>query len=236
MSERDEEVEFEIESDTESRSGNSRTRGRSEGTLADELGRIDVMTTPDGYVEGRITDLYEVDDRTVRLVATLPHGRSVPFDLEKPIPWSREFLLARIVADVGYDAASIEHAVGEPVYLARADDAEPGDWSWWSASARDVGTAVLSRVGERFALDVDRAPEWRLVDPAERVDRSDRDAGVSLERSSAVAVALFGSLTAVLGAAYGATGDLALSAATLAYAAPGLALVAIALVVLAPAD
>ncbi|EMA36329.1 hypothetical protein [Halobiforma nitratireducens] len=156
-----------------------RRRGyASETDLADELGRIDVMTTPDGYVEGRITDLETVDETTVEVVIALPHGETVSFPLEKPIPWSREFLLARIVEDVGYDAASIDHVVGEPVYLQRTDleDDTADTDDWWVASLEDAGDALLSSLsGGRYRLEHDTAPEWRLVDPLERPDPTTDD-------------------------------------------------------------
>ncbi len=74
------------------------------------------MTTPEGYVEGRITDITTIDATTVRLTTVLPHGETVSFDLDKPIPWSNDFLLTRLVEEIGYDAASIDHIVGEPIY------------------------------------------------------------------------------------------------------------------------
>ncbi len=212
-------------------SGDSRST-RETDVIADELGRIDVMTTTEGYVESRITGLTAVDEHTVRLDVRLPHGTSVSFDLEKPIPWSREFLLARVVEDVGYDAASIDHVVGERVYVARADVGDDAAFSWWTASARDLGRTLFARVGKRLDLQVRRTAEWQLVDPRERVDEDDGTGPSNLVEPAAVAGILIGAALAVIGAVVGATGGFALAGSVLAYALPGLALIVLGLAVL----
>lgn len=211
------------------------TAYRSESDLADELGRIDVMTTPEGYVEGRIIDVATVDATTVRLAVSLPHGESVSFTLDKPIPWSDEFLLARLIEDVGYDAASIDHVVGEPVYLQRTD-LEPEDddwWAWSSAPTRADGwnALVSSLSGGRYRLERDVEPEWRLVDPLERPDTR-ADADESIDDLVGVGLVLLGTVLAALGAVVGATGGVVLSGAVVGYALVGLLVVLFGLAVL----
>ncbi|MFC3957443.1 hypothetical protein [Halovivax cerinus] len=186
-------------------------RSDSGRALADELGRIDVRTTPEGHVEGTITDLTEVDDRTVRLDVRLPHDRTTSFDLAKPIPWSREFLLARIVEDLGYRAASIDHVVGESVAVERVDDAEEPA-SWWSATASELGVALFTRMGERFDLEVTTAAEWRLVDPRDRVAARTRPR-LSRTQAAGAATVLLGTMLAAVGAALVAAGGTWLSIA-----------------------
>ncbi|WP_255192296.1 hypothetical protein [Natronobeatus ordinarius] len=208
--------------------------GSSDRSLGDELGRIDLLTTPEGYVEGRVTDLTSLDATTVRLEVTLPHEETVSFTLEKPIPWSREFLLARIVEDVGYDAASIDHLLGESIYLVRTDagptaDEEPADW--WTTLVRATGEVALATLSDRFRLEDRHGPEWRLVDPLERPDRTDDDEG-SLE-TAAIGLVLLGVLVAVAGAIVGATGGLVLSPAAVGYALPGFLLALLGLYALA---
>lgn len=185
--------------------------------LEDELGRIGVSTTEEGYVEGRIVALEPLDETTVRLAVSLPHDEVVEFDLEKPIPWSEAFLLARIVEDIGYDAASISHVVGERVLLARTDvgpaaaDLER-DRRWLRDPARLVGDAVLSSLGSRYRLEEQCRPEWRLVDPRDRRPETD-DGSWSLVdpwRLGAVLLAL-APVVAAIGVAYGLTGGVALS-------------------------
>ncbi|WP_254861684.1 hypothetical protein [Halovivax gelatinilyticus] len=215
------------------REGNDGDPTRATDALADELGRIDVMTTPEGYVEGRITDLAEIDEHTVRLDVALPHGRPVTFELDKPIPWSRAFLLCRIVEDVGYDAASIDHVVGEPVYVERADLDDTSEFTWWSASAGDVGRSLFARMGSRLDLSVRPTPEWELVDPRVRVDEFDGRTDVVPIRPAAYAAVVVGCLLAIAGALVGATGGLAISAGVLAYVLPGLGLLLAGLALLA---
>lgn len=214
------------------RTGNGVSASRRDSQLADELGRVDVMTTPEGHVEATISDVVDVDERTVRLAVRLPHGPETTFDLEKPIPWSDEYLLARIVADVGYDAASIDHVVGESVYLERTDGDEPESVSWWSASATELGRAAAARLAERYDLRVSNAGEWRLVDPRERSAATTTDPRSNWRRSIAVAVAFLGGLFAVLGAVVVAAGGVAVPMSVLAAALPGLAVLAAALAVL----
>ncbi|WP_049928199.1 hypothetical protein [Halopiger goleimassiliensis] len=208
-----------------------RPRYPPETDLADELGRIDVMTTPEGYVEGRITDLTTVDETTVRLTASLPHGETVSFTLEKPIPWSREFLLARIVEDAGYDAASIDHAVGEPVYLQRTDLEEDDADDWWSPSLQAAGDALLSSLsGGRYRLERETGPEWRLVDPLERPHRTDGDAAATpREALLGAGIVVFGVVIAAVGAVIGATGGLVLSSGVVGAVLLGLLIVTLGL-------
>lgn len=201
-----------------------------ERRLEDELGRIDLLTTPEGYVEGRVTELTAIDETSVRLEVALPHDERVAFTLEKPIPWSEEFLLARIVEDVGYDAASVGHLVGETVYLTRTDvgpEADEDD-DWLSASIRATGDAVLASLSpalsDRFGFETDRSPQWRLVDPLERPD-PDEDDRFSGTTAIATAAIVLGVIAAVFGAIVGATGELVVSATILAAILPGLVLV-----------
>ncbi|WP_247730865.1 hypothetical protein [Halovivax limisalsi] len=244
MTERDD-VEIEIDDGapanerTESRRDGSSsdvadtaTPHRRDSALADELGRVDVMTTPEGHVEATVTDVVDVDGRTVRLAVRLPHGRETTFDLEKPIPWSDEYLLARIVAAAGYDAASIDHVVGESVYLERVSDDDPESISWWSASAAELGRAAAARLAERYDLRVSTTGEWRLVDPRERADATADAPRSGRWRPVAVAAAFLGGLVAVLGAVVAATGSLAVPTTALGAALPGLVLLVIALTVL----
>ncbi|APX98296.1 hypothetical protein BB347_15705 [Natronorubrum daqingense] len=200
----------------------------SEGALADELGRVDVMTTPEGYVEGRITDVAGLDPTTVELTVALPHGETVSFPLEKPIPWSREFLLARLVEDVGYDAASIDHIVGEPVYVQRTD-LEPDDEEWWTweSSLQTASDALLSSLsGGRYRLERAQAPEWRLVDPLERPEsKTEPDSELRTDERLGIAFVLVGTLVAAIGGVLGATGTLVVSTSVVGAIALGLSIV-----------
>ena len=214
---------------------NRRPRGGprhgSEHDLADELGRIDVKTTPEGYVEGRITDLTAVDATTIGLTIALPHGESVAFELDKPIPWSNDFLLSRLVEDIGYDAASIDHIVGEPVYLVRTDPDTEQDWRSASLqTATDVLVSSLS--GGRYRLEPAADPQWRLVDPLERPAATETDATDTTRDRPGVGLVLLGTIVAAIGAVVGATGDLVVSAAMLGGVAIGLLVVLFGLVVL----
>ncbi|ELZ01905.1 hypothetical protein C482_05937 [Natrialba chahannaoensis JCM 10990] len=224
------------------------THHPQEGPLADELGRIDVMTTPEGYVEGRITDVTALDETTVDLTVSLPHGEVIAFELEKPIPWSEDFLLARLIEDVGYDAASIDHAVGEPVYLARTDlsaaeteagaDTATATGDWWMTTVHAASDALLSSLSRgRYRLERADEPEWRLVDPLERPDATTdtKDDGVTTELLG-TGLILFGTLVAAAGAVFGATGALVVSSAVLAYALLGVLLVLAGIVVVLDRD
>ncbi|MWV40336.1 hypothetical protein [Natrialba sp. INN-245] len=179
--------------------------------LEEELGRIDLETTPDGYVEGRVSALESVDETRVRLEVTLPHGERVEFLLEKPIPWSTEFLLARIVEDVGYDATSISHVVGERIPLKRIDleDDVADGHDWKTTTVHAVGEVLLSSLGGRFHLAERRSPEWRLVDPLERRTLEDDDGGREITRGFGMLLVLSSPLIAAAGVA--TTGGIALS-------------------------
>ncbi|MCU4926239.1 hypothetical protein OB905_09615 [Halobacteria archaeon AArc-dxtr1] len=230
----DEEVEVEIEpgSDDADRDRSRTTPGRPRGRdsdLADELGRISIQSTPEGYVRGRITDLEPVDATTVRLVVALPHGRSAVFALAKPIPWSRDFLFARLVEHLGYDAASVDHVVGETVYVARTDLEEEDGGTW--ADLREPVRAATALLGGRFG-EPETGPTWRLVDPRELPDPDEEtDSERSIAAVAAVAVAL-GALTAAAGAVVGATGALTVPVAAVLYALPGLVIALVGLAVL----
>ncbi len=170
--------------------------------LGDELGRLDLATTDDGYVEALITDLESIDETTICLTVRLPHDQLVAFDLEKPIPWSREFLFARLVEDVGYDAASVDHLVGERVYLKRTDLGEEAPKPTWLESIQTAGGTMLSAVAD--GLIHTEGPQWRLVDPRERRP----EPADSSERTVTIATTLVvgGVLLAALGSVIGATG------------------------------
>lgn len=247
--ERDEgtEIEIEVERDRPSdstrepsaRDSGPRAASDPDSTadrLGDELGRVDLRTTPEGYVEGRVTDLESVDGRTVRLEVSLPHGEVTTFDLEKPIPWSREFLLARIVEDVGYDASSIDHLVGESVYLTRADLEDAEEEDWLAASMRAANEALAASLPPWLAAvvggEADHGPEWRLVDPRERPEPPAEGLDPETVVALAAGAILLGALFAILGAVVGATGGLAVSAGTLGYALPGFLLVLVGLAAL----
>ncbi|ELY87226.1 hypothetical protein [Natrialba taiwanensis] len=212
----------------------------TETDLADELGRIDVMTTPEGYVEGRITDVTAIDATTVALTVSLPHGETRSFTLEKPIPWSEEFLLARLVADIGYDAASIDHIIGEPVYLVRTDvrpETPPNETGtepdWWATSLQAASDAILSSLsGGRYRIETTTEPEWQLVDPLDRPDASPTESTDTTADLVGTGLILAGTITAAAGAVVGATGELVVSSSVLASLILGLMVVLTGLVVL----
>jgi hypothetical protein len=134
--------------------------------IADELGRTDLRTTEEGYVEAEVTNLQERDDDTIELTVQLPSGEEPTFALEKPLPWSDSFLFARIVEDAGYDAASIEHIVGETVYLERVDHPESGPSL--SGERQPVPVQILDTLfGLSAGAQSGPSREWRLVDPDE---------------------------------------------------------------------
>ena len=201
-------------------------RTSPERRLEDELGRIGLLTTPEGYVEGRVAGLFERDATTVTLEVSLPHDQVVEFDLEKPIPWSREFLLARIVEDVGYDASSLGHLVGESIYVARTDagpTADDEDPKWWIPATKSVGNVLLSALGNRYRLEEDPHPKWRLVDPLERPAPSDSENEGFVETISVLAL-LLGTLLGIVGAVVWATGGLVITGSLVGYVLPGIAI------------
>ncbi|WP_255170678.1 hypothetical protein [Natrononativus amylolyticus] len=233
MTDRDDgEIEIEIEREgstderTEPAVGDDDSVDDSADRLADELGRVHLRTTPEGYVEGRVTDLESTDATTVWLAVELPHGERVTFDLEKPIPWSQEFLLARIVEDVGYDASSIDHLVGESVYLVRTDVGEDADdaTDWWTLSVRTAGNAMLASLSDHLRLEDERGPEWRLVDPLERPAPPEDGLSDDLLATAALGLALLGPVVAAAGAAVGLTGGVVVSSAVVGAMLAGLAL------------
>ncbi|WP_114578136.1 hypothetical protein [Saliphagus sp. LR7] len=229
---RSDELEIEIErAERSDRDARGSDREPPERRLEDELGRIDLSTTPEGYVEGRVAAIESLDSRTVRLEVALPHGPRVGFDLEKPIPWSEEFLLARIVDDVGYDAASVGHLRGETVYLARTDAGDEGGSRWRAWLPEDSLAALPPAVRDPIdRLLAAGSPRWRLVDPAERPSPTDGTDGVSA--ATATGAVVVGAVLAALGAAVGAAGGLAVPTAAVAAALPGLVLVVAGLAVL----
>ncbi|MFP9060161.1 hypothetical protein ACLI4R_06470 [Natrialbaceae archaeon A-chndr2] len=222
----------ETESATATEADGTKTATATEPTdgpaaVGDELGRLDLRTTPEGYVEATVTDLRSVDETTVTLEVTLPHGTTTEFRLEKPIPWSREFLLARIVEDVGYEAASIEYIVGESVYVERIDRLEATEedsWGWaeWrDGIVRTSGDALLTALGGRFRLEERQTPEWRLVDPLEREPAPSEDTEGG---RIAALIVVFGALSAVVGGLV-AAGVTTIAPTLVAAVLPGLVLV-----------
>ena len=204
----------------------------SDRTLGDELGQIDVVTTPEGYVEGRVTGLESLDAGTVHLEVELPNEERVSFRLDKPIPWSREFLLARIVEDVGYDAASVDYLVGEPVFLARTDAGPAADEETedrWQAWIYDAGDSVLSVFGDRYRRENDPGPEWRLVDPLELPSREESPRSTDTDVAVSSVLVVLGAIVAVMGAVIGSTGTLTVSATAVWFALPGFALLLVGL-------
>ncbi|WP_207890211.1 hypothetical protein [Natrarchaeobius chitinivorans] len=222
------------------RSTSGTDRDSATRRLEEELGRIDLETTEAGYVEGRITGLESIDETRVLLEVTLPHGQTEEFVLEKPIPWSTEFLLARIVEDVGYDATSLSHVVGERVYLERTDLEEEagggGDLpTWLTTSAHAIGEVALSALGGRFHLEERRSPEWRLVDPLERQPIEKGGSRLDLTSGLGIVLILLAPIVAAVGVGVAVTtvGGLVLSipvaaavVASLVVALVGFALVA----------
>ncbi|MFP8889654.1 hypothetical protein ACLI4U_07765 [Natrialbaceae archaeon A-CW2] len=222
----------ETESATATEADGTKTATATEPTdgpaaVGDELGRLDLRTTPEGYVEATVTDLRSVDETTVTLEVTLPHGTTTEFRLEKPIPWSREFLLARIVEDVGYEAASIEYIVGESIYVERIDRLEATEedsWGWaeWrDGIVRTSGDALLTALGGRFRLEERQTPEWRLVDPLERETATSEDTEGG---RIAALIVVFGALSAVVGGLV-AAGVTTIVPTLVAAVLPGLVLV-----------
>ncbi|TYT61932.1 hypothetical protein [Natrialba swarupiae] len=182
--------------------------------LEEELGRIDLETTPEGYVEGRVSALESLDETRVRLEVTLPHGEVLEFVLEKPIPWSEEFLLARIVEDVGYDATSISHIVGEGIPLVRTDagaNAEDDAPDWKTTTVHAVGDVILSSLGGRYQLEERRSPEWRLVDPLERRAHEDDGGGRDIAKGLGTLLILLAPIAAAVGAIVATTGGITIS-------------------------
>ncbi|NGM68318.1 hypothetical protein G6M89_04720 [Natronolimnobius sp. AArcel1] len=177
-----------------------------ERRLEDELGRVDVSTTHDGFVEGHVVGFDSPDETTVRLEVALPHGGIVEFTLEKPIPWSEEFLLARIVDDVGYDATSISHLVDETVYVTRADLEDDPEVDWWTQPV----LAAQSSLGDWFTVDA-TGPQWRLVDPRERQTGTERSQLLDNTLGLATFLIVLAPLVAALGVAYALTGGIVLS-------------------------
>lgn len=197
--------------------------------LGDELGRLDLRTTPEGYVEATVTHLRSLDETTVALEVTLPHGTTTEFRLEKPIPWSREFLLTRIVEDVGYEAASVEYIVGESVYVERIDRleaTEEASWGWteWRDGViRTSGDVLLTALGGRFRLEERQTPEWRLVDPLEHEPATNEN---TEGRWLAALIVVFGALSAVVGGLVAASAT-TIAPTVIAAVLPGLILVAL---------
>ncbi|GAB3036888.1 hypothetical protein [Natronobiforma cellulositropha] len=235
---RDDEIEIEVETDRDEASERHERApmgspyvddDAAERALEDELGRIDLLTTPEGYVEGRVSGLTSLDESTVELEVRLPHDALVTFTLEKPIPWSSEYLFARIVEDVGYDAASVGHLVGEPVYVTRADREEEAA-SWLEALGWED---LLESLGPYVGYEPERTPQWRLVDPLERPDPPPEGLSTETVATLGTGAVLLGVVAAVVGAIVGVTGGVVLSSAVLAYALPGLVLVLVGLYALA---
>jgi hypothetical protein len=198
-------VDGQLDSDAEAGAGldldDESTWSSDAERLADELGRTSLRTTEDGYVEARVTALEERRDDTIELTVRLPTDQEVSFVLEKPIPWSEKYLFARIVDDAGYDAASVDHLVGETVLLDRiTDDAN-------ATPLPDVNSPTQSRGLLRplfeMALDTDATQEWRLVDPDERTEPQADDGRSASGRLLLATIAITLSLAGiVLGSIY----------------------------------
>ncbi|MFC6720929.1 hypothetical protein ACFQGT_00075 [Natrialbaceae archaeon GCM10025810] len=128
--------------------------------LSDELQEIALRTTDEGYVEARITDVKPLSSGRLTLTVELPTRETVTFCLEKPVPWSDEFLFARIVEDCGYGPGDVHRLEGERVYLERVSDervdpyANPTMWEFQRAfeghTREDRGCTSNG---------------WKLVDP-----------------------------------------------------------------------
>ena len=204
----------------------------ADSDLADELGRIAIRSTPEGHVEARVSALESEDETTLRLSVVLPHGRTASFVLEKPIPWSEEFLLARIVDRLGYDAASIDHVVGETVYMTRTDVGTVEETGGGFRKPYRLAADLLrTTLGGRFDGRETR-PTWRLVDPRERPDPDEATRPDDTTVPVAVVAVILGTIAAAVGAIVGTTGSLAITAAAVGYTLPGLLVMLVGLFVL----
>ncbi|MCW8172251.1 hypothetical protein D8S78_05435 [Natrialba swarupiae] len=132
--------------DTTTATGSTRPPGNSRRNWAGSTSRRRRRVR-----RGRVSALESLDETRVRLEVTLPHGEVLEFVLEKPIPWSEEFLLARIVEDVGYDATSISHIVGEGFPWCGPMRGERGRRrpDWKTTTVHAVGDVIL-----RWAADI----------------------------------------------------------------------------------
>ena len=120
--------------------------------LADDLGRVHLETIDDRRLRARVDSIVDHDESTVRVWYELPHGVRVSEDFEKPIPWSDRFAFARLVADLGYSASSVDCIEGESLTLERTIDDR------WRAEVpprhRPDPHEVAQAMGETSALTI----------------------------------------------------------------------------------
>lgn len=162
--------------------------------LADELAEISLRTTDDGLVDCRIVGVDPHGDDEIALTVALPTREPVTFTLEKPLPWSREFLFARIVEDCGYGPGDIDRLEGERIYLERTGTRP-------SAASNPRPRARRAHRGYGRPRDDEpgqRSNGWRLVDPATVTGSRD---GVSLPVDRERAVLGIGGLSVAFMAA-----------------------------------
>ena len=135
---------------------------KSTSELADELAEISLRTNDEGQVECRIVDVKPYRNDNLALTVALPTRETVTFTLKKPVPWSSDFLFARLVEDFGYGAGDIDRLEDERVYLERAE--EPNVEMF---SPRDhFRSARRGKVIPPGEESGQRSNGWKLVDPA----------------------------------------------------------------------
>lgn len=163
--------------------------------LADELQEIALRTTDDGHIECKIAGVEPDRNDRIKLSVELPTQDIVTFRLEKPVPWSEEYLFARIVDSCGYGAGDIGRLEGERIYLERADDPDIDEFTP-RAHYRSARHATPIPAGEELGQ---RSNGWKLVDPAP--EKAPRD-GVPIWKEHSLPLAVAGLTGAVVMAAH----------------------------------
>lgn len=101
---------------------------------SDEFAAIAAATVDDETIEAEIFDVEELDDGRIRLTALLPDGSKPSGVFKRPIPWSMEFPIARLVNQRGYTPSSYAELVGDPIRLRATNELgetpTEGDWAF----------------------------------------------------------------------------------------------------------
>lgn len=100
--------------------------------FTDEFAAIADATVDDRTVKAEIWELTETEGGKIKMTARLPDGSKPSRKFQKPIPWSDEFALARLVEDRGYNPSSYTALEGDEILLrSKSDPGEtPSELEW----------------------------------------------------------------------------------------------------------
>lgn len=143
----------------------------AEGTdLSDELAAIHAASVDDETIEGEIWDVDTTEDGRIRITARLPDGSKPSRTFAKPVPWSEDFAIVRLVESYGYAPSAYESMEGDAIKLhSTASAGETPDEDDWEFVIPEREPGIVERIRavarrhRRSALQYSVIVAWPLI-------------------------------------------------------------------------